>query len=99
LHVPTLGEGAIAAVSIHLQNAFEAGQMSDRPLGLAVRRVDVSHAGRIATTPWTILASIDPELADLGASAARIEHRRRGLVGEQLGRCLQRHEHALVHRP
>jgi hypothetical protein len=34
LHVPALGECAIAAISIHLQNALEACQMSDRPLGL-----------------------------------------------------------------
>ena len=99
IDVATLGEGAIATIAIDLQNALEAGQVSDRPFGLAVRRVDVSHAGRIGTTPRTIVAGVGPELADLGATASRIKHRRRGLVGEQLGRCLQCREQALMYRP
>jgi hypothetical protein len=39
------------------------------------------------------------ELTDFGAPASGIEHRRRGLVGEQLGRCLQSREQPLVHGP
>ena len=73
--------------------------MSDRPLGLAVGRVDVGHAWRIGATPRAIVACVGPELADLGASASRIEHRRRGLVGEQLGRALEPRQQTLMHRP
>ena len=99
LHLAALGEGAIAAIAVDLQDALEAGEMSDRPLGLAVGRVDIGDAGRVGAAPRAIIAGIGPELAGLGASAAGIEHRRRGLVGEQFGRALQRREQALMHRP
>ena len=73
--------------------------MSDRPLGLAIGRIDISDAGWVGAAPWPIITSVGPKLADLGAPTAGIEHRRRGLVGEQLGRGLQRREQALMHRP
>lgn len=78
---------------------LEAGEMGARPLGLAVGRVDVGHARRIAAAPGAIIARISPKLPGLGASTSRIEHRRRRLVGEQLGRALERHEQAFVARP
>ena len=85
LHVTALSEHPIAAITVNLQDALEAGQITDGPLGLAIRRIDVGDAGRVGATPGSIITGIGPELADLGASAARIEHRRRGLVSEQLG--------------
>ena len=39
------------------------------------------------------------QLAGLGASAARVEHRRRSLVGEQFGRALEDGEEPLMDRP
>ena len=99
LNLATLGERAIAAIAIDLQDALEASQMRDRPLGLAIGRIDVGHAWRIGATPGAIVAGVGPELASLGAAAPRIEHRRRGLVGEQLGRTLEPHEEPLMHRP
>lgn len=38
-------------------------------------------------------------MAGLGAAAARIEHRRRRLIGKQLGRSLEMIKQALVQRP
>jgi|FEC22Drversion2_1045045.scaffolds.fasta_scaffold01102_4 hypothetical protein len=57
--------------------------MSDQSLGLAIGGVDESHAGRIAAAPRPIIPGIGEELAGLGPSASRIEHRRRRLVREQ----------------
>ena len=90
LDVAALGEHAIAAIAVDLQDAVEAGEMGDRPLGLAVGRVDVGDARRIGAAPWPIVARIGPELAGLGAAASGIEHRRRRLVGEQLLRTRAR---------
>ena len=73
--------------------------MGDRPLGLAIGRIDIGDAGRVGAAPRAIIARVGPELAGLGASAAGIEHRRRGLVGEQLGRTLQRRQQPLMNRP
>jgi hypothetical protein len=45
LHIATLGGQAIAAVTVELQDALEAGEMGDRPLGLAIRRVTIATPG------------------------------------------------------
>jgi hypothetical protein len=73
--------------------------MRDRPICLAIGCVDVGDAGRIRPAPRAVIACVCPELACLGASASRIEHRCRRLVGEQLGRSLEHREQAFVHRP
>jgi hypothetical protein len=36
LHVAALGQSAVAGIAIHLQDALEAVEMGDRPLGFAV---------------------------------------------------------------
>jgi hypothetical protein len=50
-HRGALGEDAIAAIPVDLQDALEPGKMSSRPLGLAIGRIDVSHAGRTGAIP------------------------------------------------
>jgi hypothetical protein len=92
-------EHAIAGVAIDLKGTREAGEMGDRPLRLAIRGVDIDHAGRVGASPGTIVARIGPQLAGLVLPASGIEHRRRRLVGEQLGRALESGEQTLVHRP
>src|SRR3974390_1039086 len=102
---PTEGERDIAgfrqsligAVAVDLQQAFEAGKMSGWPFVLAVRRIDVSDAGRLGSAPRAIVAGVGPKLPDLGSSSTRIEHRRRRLVGEKPCRALQRFEQTLMH--
>jgi hypothetical protein len=47
--------------------------MSDRPLPLAVGRIEVSYARRIGPAPRAIIACVGPELADLGTPAAGID--------------------------
>ena len=83
LDVAALGELAVAGIAIDLQDALEAVEMGDRPLGFAVGCIDIGDARRIDAAPWPVVGGIGPELAGLGAAAAGIEHRHRGLVGEQ----------------
>jgi hypothetical protein len=72
--------------------------MRDRPLGFPVGSVDIDDARRIGPAPGAIVAGISPELAGLGAPAPGVEHRRRRLVGEQLGGRLERDQHAIIDR-
>jgi len=58
--------------------------MGDRPLCLAVGRIDIGDAGRIDAAPSSIVPDIGPELTGLGPPPSGIEHRCRRLVGEQL---------------
>lgn len=67
--------------------------------GLAIRRVEVGDAGRVRSNPGPVVARIREELTGLGPPPARIEHRRGGLVGEQLPGGLEPLEQARVHRP
>ena len=71
----TLSEDSVAAIAVNLQNALEAGEMADWPLGLAIGRIDVNDARRIGAAPRPIIARIGPQLAEFGASSAGIEHR------------------------
>ena len=83
LDVTTFGEDPIAAVAVNLENALEAGEMANRPLGLAVGRIEVDDARWIgAAAPRPIIARIRPQLAEFGAPSAGIEHRSRGLIGK-----------------
>ncbi len=46
--------------------------------------------------PWSVITGVGPELPGLGLAAAGIQHRRRGLVGKELGRGLQLLQQPLV---
>ena len=71
LHIAALGELAIAGIAVDLQDALEAGEMGDRPLGLAIGRIDIGDAGRVGAAPGPIVSGIGPELAGLGAARGR----------------------------
>ena len=45
LHVAAFSKHPVTAIAVNLQDALEAGEMSDRPLGLAIRRIDVGEPG------------------------------------------------------
>lgn len=51
-----------------------AGEVSNRLLRLAVGRVDLGHARRLGPVLGSVVARIGPELACLGAPAARVQH-------------------------
>lgn len=71
--------------------------MSNRPLRLSIRRVEIGDAGQIHPAPGSIVVGVGPELAGLGSTAPGIQHWRRGLFGEQLRGALQRIEQSLMH--
>jgi hypothetical protein len=85
LDVTALSEDPVAAVAVDLENALEAGEVTDRPLGLAIGRVDVDDTRWIGAAPRPIIARIRPQLAKFGATSAGIEHRSCGLIGKQFG--------------
>ena len=97
--VTALSELRIGAIAIDLQDAAEAREMLGRPRMLAIGGIDIGSAWRGAAGPGPLVARIGPQLALLDAPASGIEHRRRRLVGEQLGRLLQLLQEPRVHRP
>lgn len=96
LHLATFGKLWVGIVAIDLQDALEAGEMAEQPLGFAVGCIDVGDAGRIEAAPGPVVGGISPELAGLGAPSTGIEHRHRRLVGEQLGSRAKHSEKALM---
>jgi hypothetical protein len=72
--------------------------VGDRPLGLAIGRVDIGNARWIRTTPGTVIGGIGPELAGLGPATAGIEDGRGGLICEQPGQFPEPHQETLMQR-
>ena len=93
-----LGQCPVSGIAIDLQDAGEAVEMAEWPLGLAVGRIDIGHTGRITATPRPVITGIGPQLPGLGPSPSRIENRRRGLVGKEFDGLLEPGKQALVHR-
>ena len=60
LHVAALGEHPIAAIAVDLQNALEAGEVGDRPLGLAIGRIDIGDARWVGAAPRPIITRVGP---------------------------------------
>lgn len=99
LHRVASGQCLVAAIAIDLQDAGEAVEMGDGPLALAIGGIDISDGSRIGAAPGPVVAGIGEELPRLRAATAGIEHRRGGLVGEQLGRSLQHRQQPFMHGP
>src|SRR5215203_4974987 len=72
-----------SCITVHMDYAFEALQMSRRTLSAPIRAVEIDSRGRIGTAPWSVVPGVDPQSAGLGAAAARIKHGDRRVVGEQ----------------
>jgi len=58
-------------------------RLGPRPAPFAISGIDTGDHRRIFAAPWSIVAGIGPNLARLRPPAPGIQHRRRGLVGEQ----------------
>src|SRR6185437_12687179 len=65
-------ELAVAGIAVDLQDPLEAVEMGDRPLGLAVRCIDIDDARRIGAAPWPVVSGIGPELPGLGTPPATV---------------------------
>jgi hypothetical protein len=55
-----LGQDAVSGIAVHLQDAGEAIEMAERPLGLAVGCIDIGDTGRVAASPGTVIAGVGP---------------------------------------
>src|SRR6185503_12227261 len=66
-----------AGISVDLHHAFELDQMGHGTLGLAIGAIEIDRSRRVWSAPGTIVTSIDPKPAGLGAAAAGIKHRDR----------------------
>ena len=82
-------QAIVTLIAVELQDPVEAAQDLLRVLPAPVGRVEEDHAGWVVAAPSAVVAGQRPEIPGLGAAAPRIEHRRRGLVHEQLGGRLQ----------
>ena len=98
LDIAAVAKPLEAGITVDLNDAFELRQMRGGTFGPAIGAVEIDRRRRIGPVPGPVIAGIDPEPAGLGAASAGIEHRDRGVVGEQLLRgedmlgepCLQR---------
>src|SRR6185312_2661076 len=77
------GQPFEARIPVDLQDALELRQVRRRTLRAPVGAIEVHSRRRLGPTRWPVVASIDPQAPGLGASAARIEHRDRRIIGEQ----------------
>jgi hypothetical protein len=92
------GQGLVGGVAVALQDAAVAGQQRLRMLRAAARRVVEHHRRRVGSAPGPVVARDRPGEALLRLAAAGVEHRHRGLVGEQPRRAQQDLVHAADHR-
>jgi hypothetical protein len=70
--------------------------MRERALAFAILGIDVGHGRRARPAPGAIIDGVGPQASGLGPAAARVEHRQRRVVGEELGRGEDALEQALV---
>jgi hypothetical protein len=85
-------------IAVDLQHAPERGQVSGRACIFTIVRVDVSRYRVARAAPRAIIDGVAPQPARLCPSAAGIEHRQRGVVGEHLRRGQYRAEHEVIQR-
>ena len=85
---PVLEQALEPAVAVDLQDAPELGQVGGRVLALAVLGVEVDHRRRGAAAPGPVVDRVAPQPAGLGPAPAGVEHRQRGVVGEDPGRAM-----------
>jgi hypothetical protein len=71
-------------IAIDLEDTFEPREMGLRPIGPAVRTIEIDRCRRAWPIPRSIVSNVNPQPPGLGAAAARFENRDRRVVGEQL---------------
>jgi hypothetical protein len=84
--VAARGEPLEARIAVDLEDPAESFEVRGWMLRFAIWTVEVNRRRWIRTDPRSIISRIDPESACLGATATRIEHRDRRVVGEDLVR-------------
>ena len=84
--------------TVHVQLAFEALEKALGVAAAAAGRVEEHHAGRIRPGPGSLIAGQRPQVPRLGLAPARVQHRRPGLVHEQMIGLLQMPGEPIHHR-
>src|SRR6201996_1169987 len=92
----TAGKRLVGGITIHRQNAREAGQLPGDLLGAAAIGKYIGDRRRRWAAPWAIIDRMRPELADTGAMSSGIENRHRRLIAEQPRRSLDRPQLELI---
>lgn len=59
-YVTALGEYTVATIAVDLQDALEASEMGNWPLGLAIGRIHIGDAWRVGAAPWPIIPCVGP---------------------------------------
>jgi len=79
----------VAGISVELEDPVEAAQERFSILATPIGRIEEDNPRWVGAAPVAVVTGQRPEIPGLGPSPPRIEHRRRGLVHEQLGGRLQ----------
>jgi site-specific DNA recombinase len=77
------GQPLEPGIAIDLQHAAERGQMLGRMHTLAILGVDIGGDRMTGTAPRPVIDRVAPQPPGFGSAASGIEHRQRGIVGEQ----------------
>jgi hypothetical protein len=88
--------GYLRAMTVHLQNAGEAGQLPSDLIDAAAIGEHIGNRRRRRAAPRAIIDRMRPELAGPGAMSPGVEHRHRRLVAEQPRRGLDRPQLQLI---
>ncbi len=83
-HVPLIGKAVVTGITIHLQRALEAFEKALAMFASPAWCVKTGNAGRISTTPGSVVTGQSPEIPSFSLAPSRIKHRHRGFVHEQL---------------
>ena len=92
------GQPLESGIAIDLKHAAERSQVRGRVRALAVLGVDVGGDRMTGAAPRPVIDRVAPQPSRLGPAAAGIEHRQRGVVGEQLGARQRGAEHQVIKR-
>jgi hypothetical protein len=82
--VALAGQPFEPGIAVDVENALEVLEMRRRALGLSVRCEQIDSCRRLGSRPRSLLTCVDPKTSSLRASATRIEHRDRRIVGEEM---------------
>jgi hypothetical protein len=91
-------QAAKPGITIDLKQPAEALQMGCRMLALTIFTIDIRGRRMTGSRPRTVVDRVAPQPPGLGAAAARIQHRQRGIVGNHLGRGQDRAQDQRIQR-
>ena len=91
-------QAAKPGISINLQQATEALQMTDRVVRPAILAVEIGRRRMARPAPRPVVHRIAPQPSGLGPPTTGIEHRQGRIIGKHLGRGQHRAQQHLMQR-